>query len=122
MYLKNSITPRYLKKVARHVYPDISDKEIKRFSAHMFRVTACVLLQHAGKPADYIQVRLRWESNAYKHYLRNTELLANQHVDAVAQDGASSCNAYTISGANNPVIPATEAALDESTGLIPTFE
>ena len=35
----------YLKSVALKIYPDVTPKELSQFSSHMWRVTACVLLQ-----------------------------------------------------------------------------
>ena len=47
------------KSIAKTIYPDMSDKDLGQFSAHMIRVTAAVLLQAAGKPELFIQTRLR---------------------------------------------------------------
>ena len=44
--------------------------------AHSFRVTAAVALHNAGVPIDVITVRLRWNSDAVKVYLRDSEFLA----------------------------------------------
>ena len=48
---------------------------INTLVAHSFRVTAAVAL-HTGVPIDVITVRLRWNSDAVKVYLRDSETLA----------------------------------------------
>ena len=42
----------------------------------MIRVSAAVLLQIADKPEHFIKMRLRWESDTYRLYLRNTSIIA----------------------------------------------
>ena len=49
---------------------------INKLVAHSFRVTAAVALHNAGVPIDVITVRLRWNSDAVKVYLRDSEQLA----------------------------------------------
>ena len=89
---------KYFKAVANEVYPDITKAELKEYSAHMIRVSACVILQIADKKADFIKMRLRWESDAYRVYLRNTTLLARRHLDAGA-----AVQTYALSARNlNP--------------------
>ncbi len=65
----------------------------------MIRVSASVLLQVAGKNGNFIRTRLRWESEAYRDYLRNTDIMAHKHVEA---SGVSSflVQAYGLSAAN----------------------
>jgi hypothetical protein len=46
---------------------------IDRLMAHGIRVTAAVLLSNAGVTVDDISFRLRWNSDAVKLYLRDTE-------------------------------------------------
>jgi hypothetical protein len=47
------------------------------------RVWACVLLDEAGKPPDYIKKRLRWLGDSFRMYLRDTAIIQHQHVDAL---------------------------------------
>ena len=64
----------------------------------MIRVSACVILQVADKKADFIKMRLRWESDSYRVYLRNTSLLAMRHLEASTQ-----VHNYTLTESNiNP--------------------
>ena len=82
VYLTGHAMTQVLRSVAREALPFATEEEIRCFSPHMFRVTACVLLQQAGMSSDYIKTRLRWASEAYQVYLRDTLTLAEQHVDA----------------------------------------
>ena len=49
---------------------------INKLVAHSFRVTAAVALHNAGVPIDVITVGLRWNSDAVKVDLRDSEKLA----------------------------------------------
>ena len=60
--------------------------ELSKYLAHSLRVTAAVLLHQAQKDPEYIKIRLRWVSNAFQEYLRNTETIMKQHVKALRPD------------------------------------
>ncbi len=47
------------------------------------RIWACVLLNKAGKPPDYIKKRLRWLGDSFRMYLRDTDIIQHQHVNAL---------------------------------------
>lgn len=81
-YITGSKVRGLFRAIAKDIYPDITDAELSKFSAHMIRVTACVILQIADKPEHFIKTRLRWEGDSYKTYLRNTSVLAYKHLDA----------------------------------------
>ena len=53
----------------------MTDKELSNFTMHSIRVLAAVLLQEAGKDAEFLKVRLCW--------LRNTKKLAAQHTEVI---------------------------------------
>ena len=57
--------------------------ELSLLSCHSLQVWAAVLLHEAGKDGDYIKIRLRWVSEAYRVYLRNTRTSARLHNDAL---------------------------------------
>ena len=70
---------RFLAEACFMAHPDVnhylrlhSDKLV----AHSLRVTAAVALHNAGVPIDVITVRLRWNSDAVKVYLRDSKFLA----------------------------------------------
>ena len=82
VYITGNVISDVLRAVAKDVYPHITDSELSQYSAHMLRVSACVLLQQANKADHYIKMRLRWAGESYQVYLRNTPILASQHIDA----------------------------------------
>jgi hypothetical protein len=47
------------------------------------RVWACVLLDEAGKPPDYIKKRLCCLEDSFRMYQRDTAIIQHQHVDAL---------------------------------------
>ena len=106
---------------AKNVYSDITQTKLSQFLAHMFSVTACVLLHHAGNEADYINSRLHWESEAYQTYLRSTDILAKQHATAVVNGVNTTSKVYTTQPANVPDIPATRVAVDDTSGAYEAF-
>jgi len=53
-----------------HLKP--KDKVLSRWTSHSLCITACNLLHRQGFSDTYIQSRLRWTSNAFLGYLRNT--------------------------------------------------
>ena len=44
---------------------------------------ACVLLCEAGKDGPFTKLRLRWLSDCFEVYLRNTNRITQQHVEAL---------------------------------------
>ena len=58
--------------------------QLNLISSHSLRVTACVLLHEAGKDGTYIKLRLRWLSNCFEIYLRNSDIIMAQHESALA--------------------------------------
>jgi len=83
-YITGSRVGVLLKKAVRLAYPDKSKEELKKYSAHSFRVWACVLLDEAGKSPDFIKKRLRWLGDSYRIYLRDTCAIQDQHREALA--------------------------------------
>ena len=78
-YLTARVLTSYLRKIAKKVHPTWTDEQINKISAHSLRVWACILLHEAGKGGDYIRKRLRWLSEAYRVYLRDSSTLASKH-------------------------------------------
>ena len=107
-YLTGRRVNAYFKQVAQKVYPDITKTKLSQYSSHMWRVTACVLLQQAGKNEDYIKKRLRWAGESYKIYLRDTAVLARQHLAAVLPQVGHFEDAYRLDPSALP-----DAALEE---------
>ena len=71
---------KFLRFVKTLVHPNISDEELQLISVHSIRVEAAVILHEAGKDGPYIKLRLRWLSNCFEVYLRNTKIITQQHA------------------------------------------
>jgi hypothetical protein len=82
-YISDKDIESVLQMVAKEVYNLTLLEDIKRFSSHSIRVGACVLLYSSGKDGEFIKLRLRWKSDTFTLYLRNTTLRAGQHCRAV---------------------------------------
>ena len=57
--------------------------DLKAWSCHSIHVTASNLLHRARFSDSYIKNRLRWRSDTFLMYLRNTFYVASQHTEAV---------------------------------------
>ena len=69
--------------VTKDLYNLTLPDDIKWLSSHSIRVGTCVLLHSSGEDGDFIKLRLRWKSDTFRLYLKNTTLLAGQHCQAV---------------------------------------
>ena len=85
-YITADATTKYLRKITKEVYPHMTQDELSYYSCHSFRVWAAVLLNEAGKGGDYIKIRLRWLSESYQIYLRDTINAADNHTKALRKD------------------------------------
>ena len=88
LYLTGNRIAVLLREAVKKVRPSTPSAELKQYSAHSLRVWACVLLDEAGKPASYIQKRLRWMGDSFKMYLRDTSAIQGKHVDALQASSA----------------------------------
>jgi hypothetical protein len=83
-FITSSQVATFLRAVAQKVYKiKASDKILAKWSSHSIRVTACNLLHRQGMSDSYIQTRLRWKSNSFLNYLRNTLYAASAHTKAI---------------------------------------
>jgi len=76
-----------------------TDKALDNWTCHSIRVTAANILHRANMSDSYIQTRLRWKSNTFLMYLRNTFYSADQHTEAMK-----------ISNINLPHIPTLDGS------------
>ena len=67
---------------------------------HSIRVFALVLLSEANKPSWFMKARLRWVSDSYKLYLRDTSAISNEHT-ACLDSSSSAAIALISSNLNN---------------------
>jgi hypothetical protein len=84
------VTPRlimnHMRSIAAEVFhlnPTADKLLLRRWSTHSLRVAACVLLQEAGFTGPQIKWILRWRSDAFMDYLRNTPGLSLQQAQAL---------------------------------------
>ena len=89
LYCDDSHVESHLKLLATECYNITNKDDLARFTCHSFRVGACVLLHEANESPDFIKFRLRWKSDSYLMYLRNTPRLASQHNSATDSAVAS---------------------------------
>jgi hypothetical protein len=83
-YLTAKDMTAYIRDVAKSVHPNLTKAQLAKYSCHSIRVWACVLLFEAGKKGDYIKKILRWLSECYRVYLRDTEKLASLHNEGLS--------------------------------------
>ena len=83
-YLTGQEVTHYFRSVVTSTTPNISPDEVKLILCHSIRVKACVLLAEAGMKGWYIKLRLRWLSNCFEVYIRNTKIIASQHTNALS--------------------------------------
>ena len=73
-----------LRRMARAVFHlKASSPDLKLWSTHSLRVTACNLLHRAKFSDSYIKNRLRWKSDSFLMYLWNTFYTADEHAKAL---------------------------------------
>ena len=89
-YITGKDVSLFLQNIARELYPDMPDSEIKRFSSHSLRVTAAVLLHEQGHDGDYIKIQLRWLGDSYRVYLRSTHTILQRHLDSLSKSAHTS--------------------------------
>ena len=87
----NDVT-NYFRYTMKLAHPTITEEMLSAISTHSLRVTACVLLAEAGKPIYFIKLRLRWKSNCFEIYLRNTSRVALQHMQAITPASSTQSN------------------------------
>ena len=84
-YLTPDKVTEVMRKAVRVAYPDKPAHEVMRYSTHSIRLWACVLLNEAGKSPDFIKKSLRWLGESYCVYLRDTNKINHQYVDALQE-------------------------------------
>jgi hypothetical protein len=75
-----------LQTAAAHAHGVTDPEELSKWTSHSIRVGACVALHGSGAAPDFIKNRLRWRSEAFLMYLRNTPQLALQHACLIGSD------------------------------------
>ena len=79
-FITDSLVAKYLRQSASAVLNiKKGDDYLSLWSTHSIRVTAANLLHRARFSDSFIQKRLRWRSNSFLDYLRDTTYAADQH-------------------------------------------
>jgi len=86
------------------------DANLDKWSTHSIRITACNLLHRQKFSDSYIQNRLRWKSECWKDYLRNTFCTANQHTILLSDTNLPHFRNITTQRPNEPHEDIMEAA------------
>ena len=83
-YIWRDLAERHIRQAASAVYSiPTRSKTLLAWTAHSFRIGAAVILHDGGQPGAFIQKKLRWRSNSFMEYLRNTLRTAATHLHAV---------------------------------------
>ena len=82
-YTTHKKVTELIRKAVKKAYPDIAKSDLMKYSSHSIRVWACVVLDEAGMPPDFIKKRLRWMGESYRVYLRDTNKINEKHVQAL---------------------------------------
>jgi hypothetical protein len=81
-YIGDNQVNKYLQKAAKAVYNITDADELARWTCHSIRVGACVTLFNQHKDESYIMFQLRWRSNSWKAYIRDSPHLSDTHIAA----------------------------------------
>ena len=101
-YITGDMVTKYFRFVTQLVFPAISATDLKLISCHSIRVKAAVILHEAGKDGSYIKLRIRWLSDCFQVYLRNTHTICEQHNTAMRSMDVKLIKAFAVSQLNLP--------------------
>lgn len=114
-YLTGASITAYYRYVTKLVFPTVSTSDLHLISTHSLRVTACVLLHEAGMDGSYIKLRLRWKSDCFELYLRNSNRITLRHNLALLDDNTDLLRAIADIATNLlPVVDMALLTLDDS--------
>ena len=82
--MNTTMVIQYLRDVATGAHVINLRVELDTFSSHSIQVGLYVLLDMGNQKLDQIKKRLRWRSDTYSYYLRNTQKLAHQHSKSIS--------------------------------------
>lgn len=85
-YLTSNAATHEMRELAKDVHGLTKKKDINRFSCHSLRVGACCIYFAAGYSPEFIKRILRWESDAWRKYVRDllcSAIKANHAINDV---------------------------------------
>lgn len=122
LYLTGGKIATLFRKAVRSCRPSTSKEELTKFSAHSVRVWACVLLDEAGKSAEFIKKQLRWLGDSFRLYLRDTAVITTQHRDALHTSSREVMELINmVSGHNDQFQPPSAIAAESDDVEVPTL-
>ena len=83
VYLMGKHIATLFRKAVKAIHPKTSKAGLLRYSAHVLRVWACVLLDKAGMSPEFIMSCLRWIGNSFRMYMRDTGIIQDKHRDTL---------------------------------------
>jgi hypothetical protein len=89
IFITGSKIATLLCKAVKKVQPSTSADDFKKYSSHLLRVWACVLLDEANMSPSFIQKCLRWLGDLFKMYLRDTKAIQDKHLAALQSASAN---------------------------------
>jgi hypothetical protein len=82
-YLTSNAATHEMRELAKDVHGLTQKKDIHRFSCHSLRVGACCIYFAAGYSPEFIKRILRWESDAWRKYVRDLLCSAMKATQAI---------------------------------------
>ena len=99
-YIRDTDVSRCLQDAAKVKLGITDDATLSRWTCHSLRVTAANELHRLGFGGVFIQQRLRWRSEAFLKYLRNTIHVARQHTEAMGLSATNLTNERLLEPSN----------------------
>ena len=72
-----------MRSLATAVHNITKKEDLQKFSCHSLRVGACCIYFASGVDPEFIKRVLRWESDAWKLYVRDLQTTAVQVVESM---------------------------------------
>ena len=102
VYLTGKCIANLFHKAVKAIHPETSKAKLSRYSAHLLRVWACVLLDEAGMSPEFIMARLCWMGNSFRMYMRDTGIIQDKHCDILRAASQEIIDLIARSSANIP--------------------
>jgi hypothetical protein len=118
LFITGSRIATLLHEAVKKVRPSTSADNLKKYSAPLLRVWACVLLDEPGMSPSFIQKRLRWLGDFFKMYLRDTKAIQDKHLTTL-QSASSDIMALICTPLDNVVrLTATMSNLNVPSDIV----
>jgi len=102
VYLMSKRIVTFFQKAVKSIYPKTSKADLLRYSAHLLRVWACVLLDKAGMSPEFIMSCLRFMGNFFRMYLCDTGIIQDKSCNILWAASQEVIDLIAGSSANIP--------------------